>query len=416
MPPPPRNTSHLTILLVAAAVLVGLGVLAVRARGQESVVLEWNAAMLDAVRAETTSPPLAARNLAILHLALFDAIECSQRLRPVGDAGIRGRVVMTLVGCATASALCPGRAGDFERHRDRALARLDAPPTAEEWSVAARCTTQALESRAGDGASRSVNYPPSAQPGQWRRTAPFFRPPELPHWAEVRPFAIADAAAYRVAGPPALESAAWQAALDELRRVGGRTSTERTADQALSARFWSDFSHTSTPPGHWNEIAAGIARERGIEEREIARLFARLNVALADAAIVCWRIKYAHNFWRPATALAAGGWQPLLNTPAHPEYPSGHGMFSGAAAEVLADFLGGDACEFTAGSDSVPGVERRFTSFSEAAREISLSRVYAGIHYRFSCEAGVELGRAVAREVLHRDPAPRSSSPQVASR
>jgi membrane-associated phospholipid phosphatase len=245
-----------------------------------------------------------------------------------------------------------------------------------------------------------VTYIPRAEPGHWRRTSPFFRPPELPQWPDVRTFVVPDPKALVPAGPPALDSADWTAALDEVRRLGAKTSVERTADQAVTAKFWSDFSYTTTPPGHWNEIAAFVARTRGFDERTTARMFAALNVAMADAGIVCWETKYRYNFWRPITALANEEWQPLLNTPAHPEYPSGHSAFSGAAAAVLAAFVGSDECEFTVRSDALKGVERKFTRFSDAALEISLSRVYGGIHYRFSGEAGLQIGREVATQVL----------------
>jgi hypothetical protein len=206
-----------------------------------------------------------------------------------------------------------------------------------------------------------------------------------------------------------LDSVAWTEALDQIQRLGGRQSVERTEAQRESAVFWSDFSYTCTPPGHWNEIATAVARSHGLDERQIARLFMQLNIAMADAAIVCWQAKYRYNFWRPITVLEKDGWQPLLNTPAHPEYPSGHSVFGGAAAAVLAEFFGSDECTFTISSDGARGVNRTFHSFSAAADEISWSRVYAGIHYRFSCEDGLVVGRRVAGEVLSRMKAPGST-------
>lgn len=363
-------------------------------RGADSIVLAWNAALLDAIRAETTPPPLAGRNLAIAHLVLDDTCRHDQG---------RPEVLAAIAGGMVSSALFPGRRGQFEQLREQMLDAISPAPTSEEWTAAMRCATDLLETRSADGASRSVTYVPRARRGDWRRTPPFFRPPELPQWPGVRTFAIADPKALVPAGPPALESTAWVAALDEVHRLGARQSGERTADQATTARFWSDFSYTTTPPGHWNEIAAHVARTRNFDERKTARLFAVLNVAMADAGIVCWEAKYRYNFWRPVTALAddpGDAWQPLLSTPAHPEYPSGHSAFSGAAAAVLAAFVGSDECAFAVRSDALPGVARGFHRFSDAAMEISLSRVYGGIHFRFSCEDGLQIGRDVAVEVL----------------
>jgi len=356
-----------------------------------SPVLAWNAVLLDAIRAETTPPALASRNLAIAHLVLDDTCR---------DATGRPVVLAAISGCMVSTALYPSRRGQFEQVRDQMLAEVSPEPTAAEWAGAMRCASDLLEERSDDGASRSVTYIPRARRGDWRRTPPFYRPPELPQWPDVRTFAIVDPKALVPAGPPSVESPAFLTALDEVGRLGARTSTERTADQTVVARFWSDFSYTTTPPGHWNEIAADVARARRLDERTTARLFAALNVAMSDAGVVCWEAKYRHNFWRPVTALADSGWQPLLNTPAHPEYPSGHSAFSAAAATVLAAFLGSDRCEFTVRSDALPGVERAFESFSAAADEIALSRIYGGIHFRFSCDDGMTIGRAVANDVL----------------
>lgn len=392
MPPFWRQTSALGLVLLASAVLAVIGATALVVRG-DSAVIEWNRAVLYAIRAETTPPPLAVRNLAIVHLVLDEAVH---------ERAGRPEVLATLSGCAVAVALFPGRTAEFERVRDARLAGMSSAPTSGEWARALRIASFYLEERAADGANRSVTYIPRVEPGNWRRTSPFFRPPELPQWPDVRTFAIPDPGALVPAGPPVLDSAAWAEALAESRRLGARVSAERTADQAVAAKFWSDFSYTTTPPGHWNEIAADVARRRGMDEPTTARMFAALNVAMADAGIVCWETKYRHNFWRPVTALAAEGWQPLLNTPAHPEYPSGHSAFSGAAATVLAAFVGSDECQFSVCSDAMPGVERFFHRFSDAAFEISMSRVYGGIHYRFSCEDGLAIGRAVAREVVRR--------------
>lgn len=393
---PPPGTASVLLAAVVAFTVLGSWVRA------ESPVLAWNTALLDAVRSEATPPPLASRNLAIVHLALLDACGHAD-VSTTGNATARLDVLLAVTGCGVASALWPGRRGEFETIRDRLLAGFPTSPTANEWATAHQCSVSVLDSRKDDGANRSVTYIPHAEPGQWRRTAPFFRPPELPQWSAVTLFSKDSAGSFYPPGPPAPGSGAWSSALDEVRRLGGRASTERTAEQELTAKFWSDFSYTNTPPGHWNDIAASISRGRGLGERENARLFARLNVALADAAILCWKIKYTHNFWRPITAVAEESWQPLLTTPPHPEYPSGHGVFSGAAAEVLADFFGSDACHFRVRSDSMPGVERKFDSFSEAVNEISMSRVYGGIHYSFSCYDGVKLGRAIGRAIIHRE-------------
>jgi membrane-associated phospholipid phosphatase len=178
------------------------------------------------------------------------------------------------------------------------------------------------------------------------------------------------------------------------------------------ARFWSDFSYTVTPPGHWNQIAQELAAAKDLDLAAKVRLFAILNVTLHDVAIACWDAKYTYNFWRPVTAIRAAAkdsndrtepdsnWMPLLNTPAFPEYVSGHSAFSGAAAIILAKFNSGDTLEFSVPSDSLPGKRRSFQSLWACAEEVSQSRLYGGIHFQSALTDGLALGRKIADHVL----------------
>jgi membrane-associated phospholipid phosphatase len=268
-----------------------------------------------------------------------------------------------------------------------------------------------LDWRSADGASTTVPYIPSAEPGAWRRTPPFFRPPELPQWPYVTCFALTNGAQFRPTGPPSLTSTQYAADFNQVKSLGAANSTNRTAEQTLIARFWSDFSYTVTPPGHWNQIAQNVATNRGLSLAQNARLFALLNIAMADAAISVWDAKYVYNFWRPVTAIqnadvdgnpetvADPSWTSLLNTPAFPEYVSGHSAFSAAASTVLTRFFGTDAVSFTVGSDAVPGVLRTYQSFSFTADEIALSRIYGGIHFLSADVDGLRIGNAIGAYV-----------------
>jgi membrane-associated phospholipid phosphatase len=216
-----------------------------------------------------------------------------------------------------------------------------------------------------------------------------------------------------------LTSRQYALAFDEVERLGGANSTERTADQTEVARFWADGVGTATPPGHWNQIAASVASSRRLGLARAARLFATLNVALADAGIACWDSKYADNCWRPITAIrsaAADGnplttagptWTPLLPTPPFPSYVSGHSTFSAAATTVLSATFG-PRTRFTTRSDALPGVTRRFTGFAQAAAEAGKSRIYGGIHFSFDNRDGLSLGRTIGRHVLREFPSPPS--------
>jgi hypothetical protein len=163
-----------------------------------------------------------------------------------------------------------------------------------------------------------------------------------------------------------------------------------------------------TPPGHWNRIAQTVSRQLGLSLTDNARLFALLNVSLADAGIVCWEGKFGYSYWRPVTAIHEAdldgnpdtapdrSWQSLLTTPPFPSYASGHSSFSGAAAAALARFFGNDAIRFSIGSEGTPDVTRSYVGFWAAAQEAGRSRIYGGIHYEFDNQEGLRTGRAVA--------------------
>jgi hypothetical protein len=191
---------------------------------------------------------------------------------------------------------------------------------------------------------------------------------------------------------------------------GGSNSTARHPKETESALFWGYGAGSCTPPGHWNQIATVVAQQRNLDLLESARLFALLNIAMADAAIVCWKCKYIDGLWRPITAIqladtdgnplteADPNWAPLLATPPFPEYTSGHSTFSGAAATVLSAFFRGNE-RFTVGSDDLPGVLRSYKNFWDAAHESGVSRLYGGIHFWSANENGLSCGAAIGREI-----------------
>lgn len=253
-----------------------------------------------------------------------------------------------------------------------------------------------------------VVAPPSGSgPGDWQATPPAFASYLLPQWGFGAPFAIPSGLAFRPPGPPLLDSAEWAADYNEVKQIGSATSTTRTAEQTEIALFWADGAGTETPPGHWNSIAQIVVGSARNTLEQNARLFALLNIAMADAAICGWDAKYAYNFWRPVTAIRNGdtdrndatapdpNWISLIVTPPFPDYTSGHSTFSGAAATVLALFYGTDNMVFATGSDFLPGVFRSFSSFSAAAHEAALSRLYGGIHYRSANVDGLTSGMAI---------------------
>lgn len=401
---------------------VALGLAALANVAHADIVTDWNETFLRAVRNETTPPGLAARNLAILHVAIYDAVNVITRTHRPYRFQVQSNSEGSIEAAAAAAAheiavhLYPSRKAEFDSLLAKGLAAIT---NDFERTNGVRLGEQAAEAilfwRRDDGASTTVSYIPSAKPGHWRRTPPYFRPPEMPQWRFVKPFAMTNGAQFRPPPPPALDSQRYAADMNEVLRLGGSDSRERTGEQTQIAQFWSDFSYTATPPGHWNSIARVAALDRKLSLEENARLFALLNIALADAAIACWDAKYAYDFWRPVTAIqqADPKWMPLLPTPPFPEYPSGHSTFSGAAAVVLANFFGTDKVDFTVGCDALPGVTRSYHSFQATAEEIGRSRIYGGIHFRTADENGRAVGAALGADVVEQFLRPISPSPML---
>jgi membrane-associated phospholipid phosphatase len=258
-----------------------------------------------------------------------------------------------------------------------------------------------------------VTYVPGTAPGDWQPTPPVFAPAVAPQWGSVTPFCIPSDSAFRAPPPPALTSADYTAAFNEVQSLGAADSTTRTAEQSQIARFWYGAAGTYTATGYWNQIAQEVAQERGDSLVQDARLFALLNLAQADASFAVWDAKYTYNFWRPVTAIRAAdtdgnpdtapdaAWTSFKGTPPFPSYVSGHSGHSAAAAAVLAAYFETDAVPFTLSTDSLPGVTRSYPSFSAAAHEVSDSRVFAGIHWRFDVAAGEALGYEVGNYVAN---------------
>lgn len=378
-------------------------------------VHRWNTAYVDAIRTNNTPPCLGARALAMAHLALD---RCLNRLQPrfepitvdlpapatEAEPWSEDDTLLALNACALAmgEALFTANRPAFEslfRAETGALPKND-----DALALGREVAAEILRWRENDGATTTVHYVPRTDPGMWRRTAPQFRPPETPQKATVRPFVLQSPSQFRPPPPPAPESEAFAEARSEVKELGAKGSAVRTEEQSLIAEFWSDFSYTCTPPGHWNELATEKMAERRLSGHDAARLLALLNLAMADAAIAAWDCKYEYNFWRPETAIHHAGekvWVSFLPCPPHPEYVSGHAAISGAAAGVMEAILPLRRGEsLLCRSDTVKDVVRTHSSYRACAAEIAASRVYGGIHYRFSGEAGLKLGSQVAEVVI----------------
>ena len=375
-------------------------------------VLQWNQIALQAIALDADSPTVASRALVMESLAVYDALAAID--------GTPGYLVnLTAPSDASAAAavaeaadqvldyLYPAQAASFDAQLSLALSAIPSGQTQFDGiALGAEAAQAIIALRANDGSQTTVTDDGSTTPGQWRPTGSGFGNAVTPQWANVTPFALTSPSQFLPPPPPDMTSAAYAAAVNETESLGAADSTTRTADETQIALFWNDQTGTYTPPGQWNAIATSIAQNQNDSMASAAQMLAELNVAEADSAIATWHTKYTYNAWRPITAIQnADGidnpaivqdptWEPLLTTPAFPEYVAGHAVFSQAAAEVLNYFYGSNYA-FTATSPSLPGVTRSFTSFDEAAQEAGMSRIYGGIHFSFSVAAGLTLGQEV---------------------
>lgn len=380
-------------------------------------VLSWNQTLLQAVRGDASDPTRASRDMAMVHAAIYDAVNAIE-----GRSGYYVTMAapdgVSLEGAISGAAhqvltyLFPTQRTLLDGVLATSLTRVpDGPTKLPSVEFGRQIGDAIIALRANDGWDKFVEHTSATEPGSWQPTAPLYAVALDPQWTDLQPWVMTTPDQFLPPGPPSLASVRWADAYNETKTLGSRSSTVRTADQTQVARFWADGTGTSTPPGHWNVLAEQIAAASGNSISENARLFAMLDITLADAAIVAFNAKYTDDFWRPITAIRNGDtddndltiadstWQPFLATPAFPEYVSGHSTFSGAAAAVMTALFGNQV-SFSVTSEGLSGVSRSFANFDAAAAEAGRSRIYGGIHYEFSNADGLSAGRKLAQYVL----------------
>lgn len=405
------------------------------ASANADVITDWNAAMLQAFanQGSVATPPDNTRTLAMASAAMFDAVNSIDRSYS-SYSGYYATSGPTSAEAAAAQAahdvlvsIFAGNAtqvSTFDALLNNHLASVsDTSQRGNGISLGQSVASSILSSRASDGSKATSTYStqPIGTPGAWQvppgagawgsGTGQFVKS----EWGYVQPFTMSSGSQFRPVAPPSLGSQAYIDAVAQVKDLGSATSSTRTADQTQIAKFWIDGPGTASPPGHWNQIAADISASRGLTLQQNARLFALLNLAEADTAIATWEAKRFYDMWRPVQAiqqadLVAGtaslkdaAWTPLIPTPSFPTYTSGHSGFSAAGATILADFFGTDDISFTTGTTSLllpSGTTRSFSSFSEAAAEAGMSRIYGGIHFEFDNTSGQLLGQDVAANVF----------------
>jgi hypothetical protein len=409
---------------------------------------------------EQIGPCRAARAIAIVHIAIFDAMNAIEgKYESYTGLYEPSKKTSNLAAIAQAAhdtlvAMFPSQKAKFDQKLAEDLSDIaEGKSKRNGIALGKQAAFSILALRDDDGSQHPeprlvTDFTTSNDAGKWRQDPVSLIPVALgAHWNQVKPFVMQSASQFRVPAPPAMNSAAYATAYNEAKRLGGdgiNTPTERTADQTAIGIYWAYDGTPSlcAPPRLYNQIAVQIAEQMGSDDLELARLLALANVAMADAGLAIWESKYFHNCWRPVTGIreADAGTgptgmgddnpatvgdptfmplgAPASNltgpnfTPPFPAYPSGHAGFGGALFQTLRKFYGRDNVAFTFVSDELNGVTRdragnvrplmprSFTTFSQAEEENGQSRIYLGIHWSYDKTEGIAQGRKVADYVF----------------
>jgi hypothetical protein len=383
-------------------------------------VLQWNRTLLVIVRTPGSQPATvhATRSFAIMHAAIYDAVNAIDRThRPylVRLTGVSRSASQEAAAIAAAHqvliVLYPAFKTTLDAELQKSLAQIpDGNDRVEGIRIGQTVANRILAARSNDGSNaQPIPYVFGTAPGDYQSTPPNFPPqPQFTHWSRVTPFALERASQFRPSPPPVLTSDAYSDAFNQIKSLGIANSTTATADEALTGRFWN-----GAIQNYWNEISQAVSLAHSLTTAQNARLFALLNLCFADDVIAFYDAKYTYNFWRPVTAIRAAdsginpetvadpNWLPEVGkTAPDPSYPGAHAVISASGAEVLISLFERDRIELDVTSEVLPGVKRSFTSFSSAAEEATLSRIFAGQHFRFDLTTGQRLGREIADFVV----------------
>ncbi len=399
---------HRTIRKHAApAVLLAMlaaGALYARA----DAVTDWNIRAGEVMAEAKLGTPPAIRAMALVQTAVYTAATQATTQGASVDAAVAA------ANRAVLARLLPAQQASIEAAYQAALA-----PIAEGAAKAAGVATgeqaaaAVLARRADDMAAAAEDYRPHTTAGAYVPTAA----PAAPHWARRKPWLMSGPADVRPAAPPALDSAAWVRDYNEVKALGAKASATRTPEQTDIARFW-EYS----APAIYTGVVRSVALQPGRDVVRNAGLYAAVAQAMDDAMISVFDAKYHHNFWRPVTAIRNGdidgndatqrdaAWSSFIEAPMHPEYPSGHSILAASVGAVLKAEAGAGPIALATSSPTAKGATRRWSNVDDFVREVSASRIYAGIHYRTATETGVEMGNRIGAMAAARHLRPRYST------
>ena len=380
-----------------------------------NVITDWDEKAVAAVTPMAslggTIPYTAQRMMAMVHAAMFDAVNSiERRYRPYlvqlpADPTTSKEAAAAAAAAAVLATIDAKTAGEMKVALATYLASIpDGAAKSDGVKLGEAVAAKVVEARANDGSDAPDAYRPRTTPGVYVPTAITLSS----MWPNMKPFAMAKASQFRPNPPISLESKEWATDYNELKDYGGQTSAKRTAQQTETARFW-----LVGPPVAYHPFVRQLVTAKQMSVVDSARFMALVAVGLNDAIIAVLDAKYHYNFWRPITAIRNGDidgnpatdreatWQPIATTPMHPEYPCAHCIQSGSVAGVVKAVLGTvDIPEIAMTSPTAPGVTHRWTNMTAFTEEIANARIWAGFHYRFSTRVGTDMGLQIGEYVV----------------
>jgi hypothetical protein len=396
-------------------VLLAFALLATVCSPAQNVVVQWNAIASTTIISNAHEVSVASGVwLAYVHLAVFDAANAiDHRFQPYlfttnPPPGANQDAASIAAAHRVLVAYFPSQQSNLDAQYAASIAAIsDTAANIAAGVAVGEASAQALiNARANDGLLANVAYTPPVGPGFWQPTPPKFGPALTPWLGQMMPFTMTDAAQFFPdEGPDALDSQQWIDDYNQVMALGAINSTVRTPQQTEIGLFWTE--HTGQ---QYARAFRNLADQQGLGTSDTARLMAMLWAGYADAGIGCWNAKFSFSFWRPVTAIQAGGgnpalladpkWLPLANTPSHPEYPAAHGCVTGAVSTVLEGYFGTPNITFTVDSLVPNTTPQTFSSTTDLMHQVELARIYAGFHYHHSVVQGRVLGIKVGHQLL----------------
>jgi hypothetical protein len=372
---------------------------------------EWSVAASAAAAASGMAPLRTPITLALLHVAMFDAVSAVEGPRRPGALGARAHYGASSYAAAVEAGYrvlqveFPGQPDTLRATYERLLAaESDSVKKRRGIAIGADIAHQLLARRVNDGRNDVISYQPPTGVGAWAPTPPGFLPATTAFLGRVTPFTMRSPSQFRPSGPPRLRSRKWAADYNEVKELGSKDSAARSAEQTATAMFWEPLAGTV-----WIPSIRRIAREQSLDLAASARFQAAAFAAFVDGLIACWDAKFHYEFWRPVTAIQQGdtdgndgttadpAWDPLAVTPNFPEYPSGHTCASAAVAYTIEDVFHRDVV--IPARNIVSGEERFYDRASDLVDEVVEARMLLGLHFRSADEDGAEIGWKIARQI-----------------